>query len=528
MDSNKYISVTAFHLTIIFMAVVLSRIAYILSPVGQTGGADEAVFGLMAQQILALKEWPIYCWEAHYAGAVVSYIAALIFKFWGSGFVQLRLAMFPIVVATPMIFYFIYRQIFDPMCAFVGSLFLIFCPYVVFYYTFSAHGGYGETFLGSALIIWLSWHITQQKDPDCATKKYAVLGFLCGFFFYILFLIMPVIFAFALPTLLPLSRNKKRIAAFLSGGIVGLLPFIAYNVFYNGKTFLRSAGRGLDVGREAIQMPLPDLVISIVYKKMTYLSQWAYEAPTIFGQYLVPNYMGPHIRTAAGVLLIACILFFILQPLRKSLLLEDQLDKIIQFKRFFILLIFFIWIANLNRARHLLPIAFGIPVILFCISKSRRHLTVMVTAIICLISLANIYDLLRHMQQPHFDPGPVVKMMRQYDIELFYGSYWTVYPIMFEAEGQMQGAPYLLKPNEVLSDRRAIASELVKRSSHPAFVFSSSEIGLQKRFETFLRSNDITSEKIAVSNANIFYKLSKSVHVVADSYNGSNFIIRAI
>lgn len=41
----------------------------------------QAVFGMMAQKIEALEEFPLYCWEAHYAGAPVAYLGAVIFHF---------------------------------------------------------------------------------------------------------------------------------------------------------------------------------------------------------------------------------------------------------------------------------------------------------------------------------------------------------------------------------------------------------------------------------------------------------------
>jgi len=197
---------TRAHVLLIVIITLITRIFYLCSPSGLIGDADEAVFGMMAQGIEALKEFPIYCWEAHYAGAPVSYVAALIFHFFGPGFVQLRLAMLPAALFTPILFYFIYRKMFEPAEALVGALFLIFCPFLVLHHTMAAYGGYGETYLGTSLIILLSWKIREDNVQTHVSHLVFLLGFVCSFFFYLLFLVLPAIIAFALPSIL---RSEK-------------------------------------------------------------------------------------------------------------------------------------------------------------------------------------------------------------------------------------------------------------------------------------------------------------------------------
>ena len=147
---------------LIALATITTRIIYLVSPAGQLGDADEAVFGMMAQEIAALREFPIYCWQAQYAGAPVSYFAAIIFYFFGSGFVQLHLAMLPAAFFTPILFYFIYRRMFSSVEALVGALFLVFWP-------FSGLTLYN----GSTWRIWrnLSWHCLDYPGELENTRK---------------------------------------------------------------------------------------------------------------------------------------------------------------------------------------------------------------------------------------------------------------------------------------------------------------------------------------------------------------------
>lgn len=520
-----YFSGTGFHLSIILLAVISTRIAYILSPLGQTGGADEAVFGLMAQQIQSFKEFPIYCWEAHYAGAVVSYVAAVIFSVWGSGFPQLRMAMFPAVIITPVLFYLIYRKLFEPLYALVGTLFLVFCPFMVFYYTFSAHGGYGETYLGTALIVYLSRQISEKRYHGDMIKAYAALGFCCGFFFYILFLIVPAIVAFAMPTLFPFKKKKKETIVFLSGGILGILPMVIYNLTQSGGTVIRAASRSMDMGREAMQMTTADLIKTITVKKLEYLHDWMVDAPRMAGQYLVPDSFGSELQFFLGIFLLAVLILFIIMPLGRLSFPGLDTELLFQFKIFLVVLFLFQWVANLNRARHLLPILIVIPVALFTLCGTSKTMKKTLTLALIVFCAVNAYDLKAHMRHPMFDPRPVVDLMRREGVDRFYGSYWTVYPIMFASRGQIKGAPYLLKPREILSDRRPESSKIVANAISPAFVFSADEKKMKHDFEAFLFDKGIQFKSLQAGSATFYWALTKPVHIVIDKSKKAIFKI---
>lgn len=520
--------ITALHIGILLLSAGVTRIAYILSPIGQTGGADEAVFGLMAQKILEFQDFPIYCWEANYAGALVSYVAAAIFAFFGSGFPQLRMAMFPAVVLTPVIFYLIYRELFEPVYALIGALFLIFCPYLVFYYTFSAHGGYGETYLGTALIILASWRIRQGRYEGHLTAAFALLGFMSGFFFYILFLIFPAILVFALPCLLPLRGKKKDAAAFAAGGMLGVVPMVIYNLSSGGGTIVRAASRSMNVGREDIQMPLGALIEMIMDNKLAYLHDWISTLPQMLTHYLLPDRFATSLEYVAGSVLIAVLIIFLCVPVSKGHFSRLHPGYLVQFKLFLVTLIAFQWVANLNRSRHLLPLLIVIPVAFFAVAGANKKRKNVFAAVLCLLSALHAYDLQERMRHPMFDPRPIADVMQAKGIDHFYGSYWTTYPIMFVAEGRIKGAPYLIKPNEILSDRRPMDSEAVMRNPSSAFVFSSAEKKLQTVFEKFMSDNHITGKMIGCRGTNIFWNLSKSVQMVVRKNQGTGYVIRRI
>jgi len=213
---------------------IISRILYLSYPIGYFGDADESVFGLMALEIMEFKSFPIYCWEAHYAGAFVSYLAAIIFYFFGPGFVQLRLPMLLMFIISIPLFFIIYKKTLNDLySAATSTLIIIFCPFIVLYYTMGAFGGYGETYLGSSIIMIMSIYICENANSSNKISYLfmMIFGLCCGLFFYILPLALPVILAFAFPALYfykSTNQDKKSTLFFCSGGLIGLLPVMIY------------------------------------------------------------------------------------------------------------------------------------------------------------------------------------------------------------------------------------------------------------------------------------------------------------
>jgi len=355
------------HIVLILSLVILSRFLYLLSPVGHNISADEAVFGLMAQKIEALEEFPIYMWENHYAGAVVSYIAAFLFHVFGSGPVQLRLTALSFVIVSMTFFYLIYRRLFGETSAFISTIFLIFCPFIVLYYTMGVFGTYSETFLGISILI-LASHIIEEKQTlfEPSDSAVVLLGFASGFFFYICFLIIPAILAFAIPTIWHFEHKRlRKIVLFIAGGISGVFPFILYNLTTGGWSFLRAGSWALATGRDQIHLALPSLLKQILINKAIYLKTWFSDAPTMFGLYVLPDLFGGlAVSLAGGVLMVVLSFFAFLAFSRRVSFSRPQR----QWAYFLLFLIIFQWIAGLYKPRHLLPLIIIIPVVLLSLA----------------------------------------------------------------------------------------------------------------------------------------------------------------
>jgi hypothetical protein len=507
------------HLLLIIILFLMSRTLFLQTPAGQLGDADQAVFGMMAEKIAALEEFPIYCWEAHYAGAPVAYLAAVIFHFWGIGFVQLRWAMILIVFPAYMLVYFIYRRLFDRQMALVGILFLIFAPYVVLNFTTAAYGGYGESFLGTALIILLSWKIDDRTISLPLSFSCFLLGLTCGFFTYIHVYVLPTIIAFAFPTLWRLGKERvKPLWTFCLGGIIGILPMILYNVMHGGGTLTRGAAWISLTGRKEASMAYSEVVENILLKKGVYLKEWLFNAPLMFGQYAVPPLFGNAIQAAAGLVLIAALMAYTV----RSIIWPDKEKRLPIFQRrqfAFSILIFmlFYWIVSLHAVRHFIPLFAVIPVALVDLTHKHPALKKGALAVLMLMSALQVWGWHYDFKTPRFDPRPVVETMKNEGIREFYASYWTCYPIMFLARGALIGSPLLSSSRLPFSDRRPQYTEQVDRSLDSAFVF---EAGGEKEFLTFLRKNQIDYKMIEVGQVSLFCHFSKPVGV---DFNKENF-----
>lgn len=516
---------TELHILLLSVFLLCTRLAYLDSPAGRIGDADEAVFGIMAQKIQAFEEFPIYCWGAHYAGAPVSYIAAIIFHFADSSFLSLRLAMLLPALCSMICFYFVYRKMFGASPAFFGVLFLIFCPFMVLSYTMGAFGGYGESMLGIALIILLSWKIQQSSPSRSLSRQFFILGLVCGFFLYILFLVAPAIAAFALPTLFLQKKNRiVHWVLFILGTACGLLPFIVYNLQNHGATFVRSLGRSFSAGSEVMAYSRLNIIRHCIEAKILFTADWIKELPYIAGEYVLPASCGRWALLITGLLLAVILIQFAILVIRNGRI-ERGFGFRSQFLAFLVCLIVFTWIGNLSRPRHMMPLLVVIPVVLSVLAEKYTRWRNVLIGTLCVCGLFQAINWRDHFRQSRFDPAPVAGVMNRQGINEFYGSYWTTYPIIFASGGRILGAPSLLPYHETYSDRRPDYTQRTWHSLSPAFVFAQPESGLMDEFLKFLNDNEITCESVRVEGAIVYFHLSRSVRAVPGKNNRTTFLL---
>ncbi|MEW6077774.1 MAG: glycosyltransferase family 39 protein [Thermodesulfobacteriota bacterium] len=467
----------------------------------------------MAINIMDLKEFPIYCWEAHYASALVSYIGAVIFKLFGIGFVQIRSGMLIFSILAIIFMERIYEKLFGRMNAFLCVLFYIFCPYVILHHTMGAYGGYGELVFGMALVIYSSWRINEHVGREGFGRVLFFSGFAAGFFLQIIFLIIPVIIAFIFTSLYRRFEDIrwKGISVFTAGFIIGLSPLIVYNFLFPLKTFLRAGGRSLGVGRNAMIKPTAEIVLCAIQQKLAYLKWWVLHLPYNLSTFLYPFQKPSPISNMVGIFLIASLLLFIIVALRDK---RNDIPRFYfrQFAFSVVLLFFFHWGVGLNHDRHFMPLLLVWPVILFYFKDIILKGRGLVLSLIPLFIIANVMGWNSEFRKSVFDPYPAAKFLSSNHLMNFYGSYDTTYSIMFASGGVLNGAPYLIPDGIVLRDRKIDITEKVRSSPEPAFIFADYEHNLEKIFIRYLADSHVEYFQNNVGNATIFYRLNKKVN----------------
>ena len=81
-------------------------VPFFMTPAGRFGDADQAVFGMMAQKIAALEEYPYLLLGSTLRRGSCRLYCCNHFPFFRRGFVQLRIAMLFIVFPGFLFFYF--------------------------------------------------------------------------------------------------------------------------------------------------------------------------------------------------------------------------------------------------------------------------------------------------------------------------------------------------------------------------------------------------------------------------------------
>lgn len=226
-------------------AFLLPRLPYI-SRASLSG--DESVFGLMSIAIARGQEYPLYCWGAHYASALISYIAVPVMALFGATDFAFRATTLPYGIVTTLLIFFALRRHFGDLGAWLSALcFALPLPTLLFY-SVAAHGGYPETyFLGPAL-----WIAALGVIERPTRSRFFLLGLLAGAIISILWLGVPFILAAAvlLITRAPWRRREALFAAV--GACIGLIPFLVYNLWIApAATILRLGGHSLGTAEKS-------------------------------------------------------------------------------------------------------------------------------------------------------------------------------------------------------------------------------------------------------------------------------------
>ncbi len=454
---------------------LLLRVAWIVAPAGAVDG-DEAVFGLMALHILEGKDYPIYSWGAHYAGAVVSYLAALGYWAFGMGATALKSATLPFAAGYLAVTYGLARLVLDDRSALVALLVAAVPPAVALDVSVKATGGYPETLCFGGIVLLLTFRLPEAAPPSASLRRHLfLLGFAGGFGFYILPLILPYLVVGSLFLVWHrrslLSRGAWGWIA--AGGLLGVSPMLIYNFQHSGATILRLGSRVLDVSKTEALDPGINL-LTVAGWLFRYLSSLPERLFTLFQN------VGPllGLGTAVGTVVACGIVMGAMLALWRHGAKDNRAANRVLLGRWCVWLVpgllLFALVAALDRPRHLVPLYSVLPLGVAALyervrtaSPSAAHVMLAALALIVGWNLAHSAVLSRLKMVE-----PLVQAASQRGIRSLYTDYEIAYRVMFASQEKILASPtaWTQAPG-LIADRTPDITCLVDSLPAPAYVF---------------------------------------------------------
>ncbi|MBI3030233.1 MAG: glycosyltransferase family 39 protein [Candidatus Rokubacteria bacterium] len=453
----------------VLLLTVAVRLAY-ASRLGDFIDGDEAVSGLMAFRIAEGRDFPLYQWEAHYSGTLMSYLGALLFLVFEPTPFVFRFSALPLSLVATAAFAAAARTLWGPGPALAAALWVAVGPPLALGYSSQVLSAYPEILAFGGLALWLGARLGVREGRP---RDWALLGAAGGFGVYSQPLVLPVfvaiLWALRRHGAGPSWRESRLLGA---GFLVGFSPFLVYNAAYRGASVLRLAGRVLNLSRAEVTQA-SNLSSLVAEKAGAYLEQLL-SFPRILAAN-VPPFLGLPWWGAWG--LVALVAAGVFLPRGRA---AGESSPAVrhpgawELGRAFVgwsglATILFVWPLGLDRARHLfplyLPVALGLAALWGRLAGAVRVAAMGGLALLLLSNLAGA-------RQQARDVGPrmagLLEALRREGVGFVYTDYFIAYPLVFLSREAVLASP---AAGPVNVDRFPPYTEAVSRSARPAYVF---------------------------------------------------------
>ena len=203
--------------------------------------SDEGNMGLLALHVAFQGDHPIFFYGGFYLGPLEGYVAAPLFRLFGSSLFALRLPLVLFFALFLIGMYYLTLLLYNDQkfALFIAILFALGSPDTLFL-QLRASGEYPEIEMFAALMcalaIWLA--LTAQRAPMSGGERwkrvglYGLLGLIVGQALWVDLLVGPFVLAIGLLLCLFCWRELLRWPglSLLAGIVVGALPLIYYNL----------------------------------------------------------------------------------------------------------------------------------------------------------------------------------------------------------------------------------------------------------------------------------------------------------
>jgi len=174
--------------------------------------SDEAIVGLMAQDIAEGRSLPIFFYGQRYMGALEAYVIAAISFVVTDPITALRLGPTLFFAALVVVQYLMLSRWFGRRGGIVGAAALLACGPMFAQWSISARGGYIEILVWGSALLWAysEWLLPGAVRPNRASLRRLAFGVLIGSGLWI----NPSIVLFVVPIALHHLLNRPLNAAF--------------------------------------------------------------------------------------------------------------------------------------------------------------------------------------------------------------------------------------------------------------------------------------------------------------------------
>jgi len=469
-------------------------------------GGDTAVFALMAKHIYQLKEFPAYLLLNHYAGALASYIGALLFALFGVSFVAYSLTGLLFSLCWVFFVFLIAKKIHD-LYGFIASVSVVLFPAsLVLFYSLFPGGVHAESLLFGAIVLFLLIQWNEDKNRE-KMRSFFLLGFFSGFGMWL----SPGIFPFFLTvlTVFFLKDKKiflsKKIIIFSASLLLGHMPAIIHNLYYPGATLLRLGGRFLELNRAALSSGNVAAILAqrLLWRMSTIPASLA-RVPFLFSQL---------------VGLFSCAFFFIaaIFALRLSYIKFSR-QKIIDpwlicSVSALWLILFYAVAVGINSGRYVLSLYVVFPFIIGKIlsniaGRSRLVFGVILIAMVT-FNIIGIHKAWREREIRHY--STLSNWLKSRNFYYGFSDYSTGYSVIFQSDEQVLLSPTVFPLS--YGERYPAYTASVRNSKNPVYVMDVREYPKETQdMERQFARLGVNYSKEMVEEFAVYHSLSRRVY----------------
>ncbi|MBN1157290.1 glycosyltransferase family 39 protein [Candidatus Woesearchaeota archaeon] len=486
---------------------------------------EEAVYGVMAKEIIERGDRPLLCWGQAYSGAcaIHGYLATLPYFLFGNITFTVRIFNILFSLGTVIFSYFFVKKFFSRKAAILASLLLIFSS--DFFIKFNLiHFPYMLTLFFQITIALVFFGIIHKGRKSW--RNFALFGFLCGLSLYSLELIAPFLVLCAFFWFLHDNKFflKKSFVVFLLFLIIGLSPLIYYNAttnFANVKQFFA----GTIFHKAACEFRIIPQEIDFNGRTVNHCELFSTtrrgNSPLVFISKMVPELYG---RGIVGIInygmivLLTLFLVIVMVKDEKGIVTLKKVKKIILKKESFIILFtvlfpFADFFSGFADTRHLLPlfpfvqIIISLAVLKIYDSKSKiRKAFASLIIIVMIISFAIGYIQLLN-DKTDYDETEVIRFLNENGIKNVYTTTFIQWRLVFQSDEDI-----IASCNDICPPppRYPLFDAMVESSAEFAYVFIPGHLN-ENQLNDYLAAEMISFKKEILGNRAIYYDFSRIV-----------------